>query len=122
MPFIMSKVNIPLTAAQRVELTEGLGKAIEHVPGKSEASLMVGLEEQCHLYLRGEGERPMAYITVAVFDNPSHRGYVDLSRAIASLFAKVLDMDPAQIYVNYEDIPAWSVAGRTFSLSSGGQP
>lgn len=114
MPFIISRVNIPLSDEQETALKAGLGQAISLVPGKSEASLMLGFEDSYHLYLNGENSLPMAYITVAVFSNHCHRGYGQLSGAISQLFHCILDIDPARIFINYEDIPAWSVAGRTF--------
>ena len=114
MPFIISRVNIPLSEEQETALKAGLGQAISLVPGKSEASLMLGFEDSYHLYLRGDNSQPMAYITVAVFSNHGHHGYEQLSEAISQLFHRVLDIDPLRIFINYEDIPAWSVAGRTF--------
>ncbi|HID2523632.1 phenylpyruvate tautomerase MIF-related protein [Klebsiella pneumoniae] len=114
MPFIISRVNIPLSHEQEMALKAGLGQAISLVPGKSEASLMLGVEDAYHLYLNGDNAQPMAYITVAVFSNRCHRGYEQLSMAICQIFHRVLEIDPARIFINYEDIPAWSVAGRAF--------
>jgi phenylpyruvate tautomerase PptA (4-oxalocrotonate tautomerase family) len=115
MPFIISRVNIPFSDEQETALKTGLGQAISLVPGKSEASLMLGFEGSYHLYLNGDNSQPLAYITVAVFSNHGHRGYEQLSAAISQLFHRVLDIDPRRIFINYEDIAAWSVAGRTFS-------
>lgn len=114
MPFIISRVNIPLSHEQEMALKAGLGQAISLVPGKSEASLMLGFEDAYHLYLNGDNAQPMAYITVAAFSNRCHRGYEQLSMAICQIFHRVLEIDPARIFINYEDIPAWSVAGRAF--------
>ena len=119
MPFVISRVNLPVTPEQEARLASGLGKANEVVPGKSEASLMLSFEADCRLYLRGDASLPMAYITVAVFGEPEHRGYDRLSLAIAQLYHDTLGIDPTRIYVNYEDIPVWSVAGRTFGSALG---
>lgn len=115
MPFIISRVNIPLSDEQETTLKIGLGQAISLVPGKSEASLMLGFEDAYRLYLAGDNSQPMAYITVAVFGNHGHCGYEQLSKAISQLFHRVLGIDPRRIFINYEDIAAWGVAGRTFS-------
>lgn len=117
MPFIISKVNVPVTHEQERRLAAGFGEAIAVVPGKTEASLMLGFEANSRLYLRGDDDLPMAYVTVAVFGNAGHRGYEQLSFAIARLFHETLGIDPNRIFVKYEDIPVWSVAGRTFSGS-----
>lgn len=114
MPFIISRVSVPLSDEQENALKAGLGQAISLVPGKSEASLMLGFEDTYRLYLSGDKSLPLAYITVAVFGNRDHRGYEQLSAAICELFHRVLNIDPLRIFINYEVIPAWSVAGWTF--------
>ena len=114
MPFITTRINVPLMKEQETRLASGLGKAIEIVPGKTEASLLLGFEDNCHLYLRGDESQPMAYITVAVFGNPFHCGYEQLSQAIAQLFHETLGIDHTRIFIKYEDIPSWSIGGRTF--------
>ena len=58
MPFIMSKVNVPVDAAQEVKLKSRLGKAIELLPGLSEKYLLAGFESDCRFYLRGDKNQP----------------------------------------------------------------
>ena len=71
MPFVMSKVNVPVDAAQESKFMSRLGKAIEILPGMSERFLLAGLEPNCRLYLRGE-KIPTAYVEVSVFGNEIH--------------------------------------------------
>ncbi|PDS41174.1 hypothetical protein CO662_35615 [Rhizobium anhuiense] len=114
MPFITTKISGSLTEEQEIRLVSGLGKAIECVPGKTQESLMLSFEDNCHLYLRGDGSQPMAYVTVAVFGNPFHWGYEQLSLTIAQLFQETMSIDQTRVYIKYEDIPSWSVGGWTF--------
>lgn len=59
MPFINTKVNMPLDRQQQREVKERLGRAIALLPGKSEQYLMVGFEPDYPLYFQGDdGERP----------------------------------------------------------------
>mgnify|MGYP007101851068 CR=1 FL=1 len=44
----------------RTSLFANVGKAISLVPGKSEEYLLAGFEGDCHLYLRGRENEPMA--------------------------------------------------------------
>ena len=53
MPFVMVRVNRPVSREQERRMKSWLGKAIELLPGKSEASLLAGFEDNCRLYLRG---------------------------------------------------------------------
>lgn len=113
MSFIFLQTNVKIDEPQAECLKAGLGKAIELVPSKSEQVLMVGLEGEKCLYLKGKNT-PAAYIKVAVFGNRTHRGYAELSHAISALVHAELGILPTQIYVQYEDISAWSVGGYFF--------
>jgi hypothetical protein len=114
MPFIITKTNTRITTEQENNLKQGLGKAIEYVPGKSEQALMLDFEERSHLYIRGDNSIPMAYIDVSIFGNPNHDGYAELSQAITILFNKVLKIEPENIFIDYKDIPIWGVNGWAF--------
>ncbi|VDG24728.1 hypothetical protein [Lactiplantibacillus mudanjiangensis] len=111
MPFIMAKVNSKITSKQKLQLKTGLGKAISFVPGKSEDVLMVGIEDQYNLYLRGDGEQALAYISVAIYGTPQHEGYIKLNLAITELFYKTLHINPENIFIDYEDIKVWGTSG-----------
>lgn len=111
MPFIMAKVNQKLSTQQKQRIKAGLGRAISLVPGKSEDVLMVGLEDQYDLYLRGDNRQPLAYLSVAIYGTASHEGYDDLNLAITKLFYEVLHVQPENLFVDYEDIQAWGTSG-----------
>lgn len=110
MPFIMAKVNVEISGEQERQLKTRLGKAIELVPGKSEAYLMVGFEQDCHIYLRGEN-LPAAFIEVSVFGNEDHLGYDELTAEITKIFSSTLGISTKNIYVKFEDIANWGVGG-----------
>ena len=111
MPFIMSKVSCPVSLEQEEQMKFWLGKAIELVPGKSEAYLLAGFEDNCHLYLRGDNTEPVAYIEVSVFGNERHLGYNQLTAEITMMFGEVLGIAPDHVYIKYNDIQAWGVSG-----------
>ena len=52
-----------------------------------------------------------AYIEAAIFGNESHAGYDAFSMAVTALFSEVLGISPENIYIRFEDIPAWSISG-----------
>ena len=62
MPFIIARVNVPVSTEQEREIKTILGRAIESVPGKSEKYLMLGIEDNCRFWLRGDNSQPAAYI------------------------------------------------------------
>ncbi|MFU2048592.1 phenylpyruvate tautomerase MIF-related protein [Avibacterium gallinarum] len=115
MPFIQLQTNQNISAAQETAIKTALGKAIAHIPHKSEQSLMIALQANTCLYLKGEKNSPMALLTASVFANRSHQGYAEFAQSATQAISEQLHIAPQNIYLKYEDLPAWSVAGHTFS-------
>ncbi len=112
MPFLISKVNIPISPEQEQELKSKHGKALELVPGKSEEYLFLCVEDQCRLWLRGDSSRPMGYLTVSIFGNESHAGYREFSAAVTDIYRDLFEIAPEDFYIKFDDITAWSVGGQ----------
>ncbi len=93
-------------------LKKRLGQAIANVPGKSEEVLMVGFQDNYSLYLRGNGDEPLAYIEVAIFGTEHHLGYQGLNADITQAFYDVLGIEPDHLYIKYDDITSWGVQGQ----------
>ena len=114
MPFITARVNVPLTKEEELKIKSGLGKAIELVPGKSEEYLLLNIEDECHMYLRGDGDIPIAYIEAAIWGNEAHLGYDLFTAEVTQIFSEILDIPPNHVYIRYSDIPDWGVGGMNF--------
>lgn len=112
MPFIKVRISCHITDEQEKALKTRFGKAISLVPGKSEEYLLLEFEDNCRLWLRGEQDEPIAYIEAAIFGNEGHLGYDAFSAEITKAFVEVLGIPSDRIYIKYEDITAWGVAGR----------
>lgn len=112
MPFLISKVNIPVTGQQEQRLKTLLGRAISLIPGKSEESLLLILEDDCPVYLRGDGAAPAAYLSAAVFHNEGHAGYAEFTAAATEAYRDVLGIEPDHVFLRFEDISAWGTAGQ----------
>ena len=112
MPFIRVKTSCPISGEQERELKTRMGKAIGLVPGKTEAYLLLGFEDNCRLWLRGSHDEAIAYIEAAVFGNEVHAGYPAFTAEVTRAFQDVLGVRPENCYIRFEDIPAWSVAGQ----------
>ena len=112
MHFIISRVNIPISNEQEIVIKSKLGRAIELVPGKSEQYLLLGFEDNYHLYLKGDNSKPIAYITASIFGNEQHLGYDEFAREVTKIFNEVLNIPIENIYIKFDDISDWSVAGQ----------
>ena len=114
MPFLHSRVNIPITPEQEQELKTRLGQAIILLPGKSERWLMTGFEDNVRLYFRGENLDPIAFIEVKLFGGSDTSSYDQLTAAITEIFGDVLGIAPDHIYVCYEPTNDWGWNGSNF--------
>lgn len=114
MPFVRSKVSLKMSAEQETLLKEGLGRAIECVPGKSERYLMIEFEDACHLYFQGKKDHPIAYIEAALFGNEMHIGYDDFVSEVTDLYHDTLGIPKETIFIRFEDIPDWAEGGMNF--------
>lgn len=112
MPFVIAKVNVPVSEEQEEEIKKRLGKAIERVPGKSEEYLLFGIEDGYHFYLCGDGTQKVAYIQADIFGNEDHRGFDRFGAEMTASFRDVLGIPPQNIYIKFDDIKAWSVSGQ----------
>ena len=82
--------------------------------GKSEEYLLLGFEDNCRLWLRGDDSEPIAYIEANIFGNEEHLGYDAFTAEATMMFHEVLDVAPENVYINYTDIPDWGAGGRNF--------
>lgn len=111
MPFINSKVSVSISEEQEKELKTRLGQAIAIVPGKSEAWLMTGFEDNYHLYFRGDNSQPIAYIEVKIYGDENPTAFDALTGEITKIFNEVLGIAPDHIYVKYEAVKNWGWNG-----------
>lgn len=104
MPFIEVKTN--QTIADKAALKSALGEAITAIPGKSEAWLMVELEDKKDMYFKGSDE-PCAMFEIAVFGKASDDAYDDLTNRICDISEKMLNVSSDRTYVKYSEIEHW---------------
>ena len=112
MPFIDSKVNISISDEKEKELKTRLGQAVTLIPGKSEAWLMTGFEDNCHLYFRGDNSQPIAFIEVKAFGSENRSAFNALTEEITKIFNDILGIEPDHIYIKYEAVANWGWNGR----------
>ncbi len=111
MPFINSKLSIPLSEEQEKTLVSRLGQAIALIPGKSESWLMTGFEPEYHLYFRGKNDTPTAFVEVKVFGSENRTAFSALTAEICNIFQEVLDIPTDHIYIKYEAVSNWGWNG-----------
>lgn len=114
MPMISTKTSTPITAEQELVLKEKLGKAIEILPGKTETWLMLGFEDNCRLWFRGDNSKPLAYVEVSALGKINPANAEDLTAEICSIFKEVLGINGDGVYVKYEETDKWGFDSTNF--------
>lgn len=104
MPFINVMTNSEIK--DKNALKSELGNAITAIPGKSEAWLMVKLEDKADMYFKGS-DKPCAMFEIAIFDSAEKSAYEDLTKRICSLSEKYLSVKSERTYVKYNEIDKW---------------
>lgn len=99
MPFVKVKVNRPVSPSQEVALKRRMGAAIGVVPGKSEASLLTEIEDDCRMWLAGDDTQAICYIEAALFGCEDHVGFPGLTRELASAVHDVVGVPRRNVYV-----------------------
>lgn len=104
MPFIEVKTNQKIE--EKETLKARLGQAITAIPGKSEAWLMVELEDEKTMYFKGS-DAPCAMFEIAIFGSASDSAYDELTKRICTVSEELLGVPADRTYVKYTEISHW---------------
>ena len=113
MPFIDSKITVPVTPEVKEEIKTELGKLITTL-NKSETYLMVGIDDSYDLWMGGNKLEKGAYVSVSLFGNASREAYSKLTGQICELFSNKLGIPGNAVYVTYHPVSDWGWNGSNF--------
>lgn len=113
MPMIDSKVTVPLTDEKREILKAEFGKAIS-ILGKPESYLMLGFEDNYHLYFGGKKLEKGAFISVGVFGEVNSQASGKMSAKLCEILEKELGIPGDKIYITYHGCKDWGWNGGNF--------
>lgn len=112
MPFINTKTNVEITKQAETNIKTRLGQAVAAL-GKSESYLMVAFEDKQRLYFKGQ-DTPAAFVEVRLFGKASRSGYDKMTRQVTDIISQETGVSAGRIYVQYEEVPNWGMAGSNF--------
>lgn len=113
MPFIDSKITMPLTGEQKEKIKSELGKAISAI-NKTETYLMVGIADSYDLWMGGKKLDKGVYTEVSLFGNASKEAYDKMTGIICEIFQKELGIPGNSVYVTYHPVSDWGWNGSNF--------
>ena len=113
MPFIDSKITVPVTPEKRESIKSKLGQAIRLL-GKTETYLMVGFEDNYDLYLGGNKLEKGAFVSVSLYGNASSYAYDQMTAEICKILSDELGIPGSNVYVTYHGVKDWGWNGGNF--------
>ena len=113
MPFIDSKITVPVSNEKKEELKSELGKLMATLH-KSEAYLMVGIEDEYDLWFGGKKLEKGAYVSVSLLGNASSKDFSTMTGQICDVYSKLLGIPGDAIYVTYHPVSDWGWNGSNF--------
>ena len=114
MPFIDVKTSVKTTLKQRQELKTRLGQIISLIPGKSEAWLMLDLEDGQTMYFRGENKDPIVFAGVNMYGSPEPAAFERMTEELTKIFGEILGVAPDHMYIRYNASMYWGWNGNNF--------
>lgn len=114
MPYISTKTTKTLTQEQKDTLAKRFGEAITLIPGKTEAHLMLGFDENITMYFAGKTGEPMAFVEVKLLGKAEKEYYSLLTKRICDILKEELGIDGKNVYVKYEEVTHWGFNGSNF--------
>lgn len=114
MPYIHTTTTAKLTDAKKDTLAKRFGKAISVIPGKTEAHLMLGFQDETPMYFAGENDKPMAFIEVKILGTSTKEHFSNLTAEICTILGEELGISGDCVYVEYVEATHWGWNGSNF--------
>lgn len=114
MPFMQVKVSETLDAQKIEAIKTKLGKAVSLLPGKSEAYLMVQVEDGCHLYFKGNQDAPTAMTEVSIFGTAPRASCEALTGEVCRILEELAGIPQDRSYVTFRFVENWGYNGFLF--------
>ena len=115
MPFVDLKLAQSISNSQRTSIKEQLGQAITCLSGKSEAYLMVNIEDDMHLYLAGHELEQGAAVTVYHYGDADKDELKEFGTKILAVLKETADINEESVYIIFTGgIENWTLFGETY--------
>lgn len=110
MPYIRMATSEILTAAQKDDFKSGLAEIIGLIPGKTEAALMVEVDDGLTMYFKGE-KRGLAYLDAKFSGDTEFEHKKQFTEAACALAQKVCGLPQDAVYLTYSVFSEWGTKG-----------
>ncbi len=110
MPYISVTTSKELTGVERDTIRRELGFLISTIPGKSEAVLMLDIEDGHDMYFAGE-RRECAYVNVALYTAAPFAAKSEFAGAVCEMLEREIGIPSDDVYLTFSEYPNWCWGG-----------
>lgn len=114
MPCIQIQFSGTISQEKEEIIQAKLGKAIELIPGKTQKWLMLCFHDGCRIRFAGTADSPAAFVKVGLYGTAPKQAYDQLTQKITEILQEALAVDPARVYIQYEESLYWGWNGSNF--------
>lgn len=111
MPYIDINITTKLNEEEKDRLKSKLGELITIIPGKNEAGLMIGINDQYTIYLGGVKKDKAAYISVNMYKSSEFENKAQFTEKVFDYFEQEFGIDKNSIYLNISEYEEWGSRG-----------
>ena len=116
MPYIHLKTAVSMDTETKESVKASFGQAISLISGKSEAALMVCLEDGADLWLGGKKLDKGCFVAVEYLGAASAADLDALNAELFRILEEKLGADPAGVYITYTQRADWGARGHCIHL------
>jgi len=111
MPYFRVSVTQKLSPEKKQELAEGLGIALETVPGKERFMLMADIEDGKSVFVGGRPAENYAFADIHYYGAYSYQIKSKLTKEVFAVFSRVLGVEPPFASLTITEHHSWGGFG-----------
>ena len=111
MPFIDIRTTKPVPAKKSEALKSRIGRIIDIIPEKSEAVLMIDINDRCNLFFGGK-KQECCYMAVNLHHEAPMKNKKELIEKLFVIAASELEIERQNIFITISEFPYWGANGQ----------
>ena len=111
MPYIKASMTQKLTPEKQSELVNGLGEALNVIPGKDSRGLIVDVEDGKNMFVGGVHQENFVFADVRYYAKQEYHIKKQFTAAVFDVFHKVLGTTPDKAFLTITEYHNWGGFG-----------
>lgn len=111
MPFINVSTSATMTDEQKIQLKSRIGASISILATKTEARLMVKIEDACDMYFGGVAKDKIAFVEVRLFRESDFEEKKKFTEEVFKALNEILAIDSDDIFLSITEHFEWGAGG-----------